>query len=143
MIFFWLGDGFVNQELSNTLYVFAYHIERTGEHVYDFVEPNVSLMALGNRSSPPYVDQRQLTTPLHVKIDSLGEGNLGSGILVKYHMGRRTKSGWLYICLWLYWCKKKLGRRPSQTQGLRKFQGMALLEWRTLGCAVGDYGASC
>ena len=80
--FFWLGDGFVNQELSNTLYVFAYHIERTGEYVYDFIEPDVSLMAMGNRSIPPYVDQRQLTTPLHVKIDSLGEGNLGSGILV-------------------------------------------------------------
>ncbi|MBK9018204.1 MAG: hypothetical protein IPM82_31445 [Saprospiraceae bacterium] len=27
---FWLGDGFVNQERDNTLYLFAYHIEVTG-----------------------------------------------------------------------------------------------------------------
>ena len=116
--FFWLGDGFVNQELSNTLYVFAYHIERTGEYVYDFIEPDVSLMAMGNRSIPPYVDQRQLTTPLHVKIDSLGEGNLGSGILVNTKWaGAPNPDGYIYV----YGCigaKKKLGRRPSKTQGL-------------------------
>jgi hypothetical protein len=123
--FFWLGDGFVNQELSNTLYVFAYHIERTGENVYDFIEPNVSLMAMGNRSSPPYVDQRQLTTPLHVKIDSLGEGNLGSGILVNTTWaGAPNPDGYIYV----YGCigaKKSLVVARVKPKDFENFK-----EWR-------------
>ena len=96
--FFWLGDGFVNKELSNTLYAFAYHVERTGENVFDFVEPNVSLIAINNRSSPPYVDQRQLTTPFHFKIHDLGEGNLGAGILVNTTWaGAPNPDGYIYV----------------------------------------------
>ena len=96
--FFWLGDGFVNKELSNTLYVFAYHVERTGENVFDFVEPNVSLIAINNRSSPPYVDQRQMTTPFHVNINDLGEGNLGAGILVNTTWaGAPNPDGYIYV----------------------------------------------
>ena len=84
--------------MSNTLYAFAYHVERTGENVFDFVEPNVSLIAINNRSSPPYVDQRQLTTPFHVKIKDLGEGNLGAGILVNTTWaGAPNPDGYIYV----------------------------------------------
>ncbi len=79
---FWLGDGFVNKELGNTLYFFAYKVERTGKGVFDFIEPNVSVIAVPNGDKPPFKGQRQLETPLHIKNDKLGEGNLGSGVLV-------------------------------------------------------------
>src|SRR4051812_13555913 len=40
---FWLGDGFVNKELNNTLYIIGYKVERTGAGVFDFIEPGVSI----------------------------------------------------------------------------------------------------
>jgi len=79
---YWLGDGFVHRELDNQLYLFAYHIEITGPNVFDFIEPDVSLLALPPGSKPPFSDQRQIATPLHIKHDALGEGNFGAGILV-------------------------------------------------------------
>ena len=77
-----LRRGRVNRERRNTLYLFAYHIQVTGEGVFDFMEPDVSLVALPAGSRPPFERQRQIRTPLHFKIPALGEGNFGAGILV-------------------------------------------------------------
>ena len=51
---FWLGDAFINRDLNNTLYIFAYHVEWTGENVFDFIEPNVSIIAISDASAPPF-----------------------------------------------------------------------------------------
>ena len=53
---FWLGDGFINKEKDNTLYIFAYHVEWTGENVFDFIDPNVSIIAIPDGSKPPFED---------------------------------------------------------------------------------------
>ncbi len=79
---FWLGDGFVNKELNNTLYIFGYKVERTGPGVFDFIEPGVSIIAVPKGSNPPFANQRQVETPLNIKSAKLGEGNIGAGILV-------------------------------------------------------------
>ncbi|MEY4202848.1 MAG: hypothetical protein RL013_551 [Bacteroidota bacterium] len=80
---FWLGDGFVNQEKDNTLYIFAYNIEVTGTGVFDFKEPGVSLLAIpGASQRPPFEGYRQIRTPFHINTDAAGEGNFGAGILV-------------------------------------------------------------
>ncbi|MBI1226632.1 MAG: DUF4185 domain-containing protein [Bacteroidetes bacterium] len=95
---FWLGDGFVNQERDNTLYIFAYHIEVTGEGVFDFIEPDVSLIAVpASDSRPPFAKQRQIKTPLHVTVK--GEtGNLGAGILVNTKKaGAPHPDGYVYV----------------------------------------------
>jgi hypothetical protein len=81
-IFHWLGDGFVNRDLNDTLYIFAYHVMWTGDNVFDFVEPGVSLLAIPAGSRPPFSGHRTIDTPLHVKSPWLGEGNLGAAILV-------------------------------------------------------------
>ncbi len=95
---FWLGDGFVNQERDNTLYLFAYHIEITGEGVFDFIEPDVSLIALPKGSRPPFERQRQIKTPLHVKLPTLGEGNFGAGILANTKWaGAPYPDGYVYV----------------------------------------------
>jgi hypothetical protein len=95
---FWLGDGFVNQERDNTLYIFAYYIEVTGEGVFDFTEPDVSLIAVpAEASRPPFAKQRQIKTPLHVTVK--GEaGNLGAGIFVNTKKaGAPQPDGYVYV----------------------------------------------
>ncbi len=96
---FWLGDGFVNRERQNTLYLFAYHIQITGPGVFDFIEPDVSLIAVpANSSRPPFNQQRQLKTPLHIKTASLGEGNFGAGILANTKWaGAPHPDGYVYV----------------------------------------------
>lgn len=95
---FWLGDGFVNRERENTLYFFAYHIEVTGAGVFDFTEPDVSVIALPAGSSPPFEGQRQLRTPLHVDIPGIGVGNFGAGVLVNTRWaGAPAPDGYVYV----------------------------------------------
>src|SRR5690606_35197843 len=36
--YFWLGDGFVNQEMNNTTYIFGYRIRNTDAEVFPFEE---------------------------------------------------------------------------------------------------------
>ena len=95
---FWLGDGFVNRERNNTLYLFAYYIQMTGEGVFDFIDPDVSVIALPAGSRPPFERQRQLKTPLHVNLPGIGAGNFGSGILVNTKWaGAPFPDGYVYV----------------------------------------------
>ncbi len=95
---FWLGDGFVNPERDHTLYLFAYHIQITGAGVFDFIEPDVSIVALPKGSRPPFHRQRQIKTPLHIKIPALGEGNFGAGILANTRWaGAPHPDGYVYV----------------------------------------------
>jgi len=95
---FWLGDGFVNKELHNNLYIFGYKVERTGAGVFDFIEPGVSIIALPKNSKPPFTKQRQIETSLHIKNDKLGEGSFGAGILVNTKWaGAPAPDGYVYV----------------------------------------------
>ncbi len=95
---FWLGDGFVNKDLNDNLYIFGYKVERTGSGAFDFITPEVSLIALPKGSRPPFTDQRQITTPLHIKSDRLGEGNFGAGVLVNTRWaGAPAPDGYVYV----------------------------------------------
>lgn len=95
---FWLGDGFVNKELNNNLYIFGYKVERTGAGVFDFIEPAVSIIALPKNSKPPFTKQRQIETSLHIKNDKLGEGSFGAGILVNTKWaGAPAPDGFVYV----------------------------------------------
>ncbi len=95
---FWLGDGFVNKELNNTLYIFGYKVERTGEGVFDFIEPGVSIIAVPKGSRPPFTNQRQIETSLNIKNPTLGEGNMGAGMLVNTKWaGAPAPDGYVYV----------------------------------------------
>jgi uncharacterized protein DUF4185 len=95
---FWLGDGFINQEKKNTLYIFGYKVERTGAGVFDFIEPGVSIIAVKDATKPPFADHRQLETSLHIKNERLGEGNMGAGILVNTKWaGAANPDGYVYV----------------------------------------------
>ena len=95
---FWLGDGFVNKELNNTLYIFGYKVERTGAGVFDFIEPGVSIIAVPKGSKPPFNNQRQIETNLTIKNAKLGDGNMGAGILVNTKWaGAPSPDGYIYV----------------------------------------------
>lgn len=95
---FWLGDGFVNQELANQLYIFAYKVERTGPGAFDFITPEVSLIAIPKDRQPPFSGARQIPTPLHVRSSVWGEGNFGSGVWVNTRWaGAPTPDGYTYV----------------------------------------------
>ena len=95
---FWLGDGFENKELNNTVYIFGHKVERTGPGVFDFIQTGVSLIALPAASNPPFVEQRQIETSLRINTDKLGSGNFGSGILVNTKWsGAVAPDGFVYV----------------------------------------------
>ena len=95
---FWLGDGFVNKELHNNLYIFGYKVERTGAGAFDFIEPEVAIIAIPKGSQPPFKEQRQIQTALHINNTSIGEGNFGSGVLVNTKWaGAPAPDGYVYV----------------------------------------------
>ena len=96
--YYWLGDGFINQELNNRFYAFAYHVEMTGPNVFDFRLPNVSILAIDNPNSPPFDGYRQITSPFHFKNEKVGEGDLGAGVLVNTEgAGAPFPDGYVYV----------------------------------------------
>ncbi|MEQ9423510.1 MAG: DUF4185 domain-containing protein [Cyclobacteriaceae bacterium] len=96
--YFWLGDGFINKALDNRLYVFAYHVAMTGPNVFDFELSNVTLLAIDNPESPPFDGYRQIVTPLNIESDSLGNGELGSGVFVNTDWGGASNpDGYIYV----------------------------------------------
>lgn len=80
--YYWLGDGFVNRARDDTTYLFAYHVSKTGPNVFDFAESNVSMIALPKGCRPPFDEQRQIVTPLHVRSTTLGRGSFGCAVWV-------------------------------------------------------------
>ena len=96
--YFWLGDGFVNKSLGNDLFIFAYHVEKTGPNVFDFIEPDVSLLRIPIESEPEFPHYTQKRTPLHLDLKNIGEGNLGAGILVNTKWaGATNPDGYVYV----------------------------------------------
>jgi hypothetical protein len=123
--YFWCGDGFANQELDYTTYIFAYHIIMTGPNVFDFEEQNVSLIALPKGSRPPFENHRQIVTPLRVNNPKLGEGNFGSGILVNTKKaGAPDPDGYVYV----YGCIGKDKNMVSSRVKPKDFEDFD--EWR-------------
>ena len=95
---FWLGDGFVNKELNDKLYIFGYKVERTGPGTFDFIVPEVSIIVIPKGSKPPFNAQRQIPTSLHIRNDQLGEGNFGAGVLVNTRWaGAPVPDGYVYV----------------------------------------------
>jgi hypothetical protein len=122
---FWLGDGFVNQELGDQLYLFAYKVERTGPGAFDFITPEVSLIAIPQGSKPPFPEQRQIPTSLHIRNDRLGEGNFGAGVLINARWaGAPVPDGYVYV----YGC---VGKDKNLVVARVKPKDFELLEsWR-------------
>jgi len=82
--YYWLGDGFVNQEQENKLYLFAYLMKNTGAAVFGFKEVGNALIIFDPKEKPPFQHSRQLRTPLFVDStqNNPASYSFGAGVLV-------------------------------------------------------------
>ncbi len=92
--YYWLGDGFLNTALDNTIYIFAYRMRNLDKSEdWSFKEMGTNLIALPSGSQPPFTDQRQIETPLRFE-----DGGFGAGIFVNTQKaGAPNPDGYVYV----------------------------------------------
>jgi hypothetical protein len=97
--YYWLGDGFVNKDLGNATYIFAYRIKDIGTGAMAFREQGNALIKIPAGSKPPFADQQQMDTPLFIPGQSEVEsGTFGAGIYVNTaNAGARNPDGYVYV----------------------------------------------
>jgi hypothetical protein len=98
--YYWLGDGFVNQELNNNTYIFGYRIRDIKEaNSFGFEQVGTTLIVLPKGSQPPYKDQKQMDMPLFVpNADMSSPLSFGSGIFVNTKKAdAKNPDGFVYV----------------------------------------------
>ncbi len=96
--YYWMGDGFVNQELDNTIYIFGYRVVDHSDAAWDFEIVGTTLIAIPEGSKPPFENHREIDTDLLIHTDSTHSGTFGSGIFVNTKKaGAPDPDGYMYI----------------------------------------------
>jgi hypothetical protein len=96
--YFWLGDGFINHQENRTLYIFAYHVHKTGPGVFDFEQTNIALLKIRNPTPDGLRDYEQMETGLGFVHPEHGRVYFGSGLFVNTRRaGAPDPDGYLYI----------------------------------------------
>jgi hypothetical protein len=96
--YLWLGDGFVNQELNNTLYIFGYRIRNVSDAAFGFKEVGNVLIKVRAGDKPPYHAQEQQDTPFYIPDRGEGSGSFGAGIYVNTQSaGAPGPDGFIYV----------------------------------------------
>ncbi|RCH54046.1 hypothetical protein DJ568_14255 [Mucilaginibacter hurinus] len=93
--YYWLGDGFVNTEMNNTMYIFAWHMRNSDKNDdWSFGDLSTNLIAIPAGSRPPFKNHRQIVTPLR-----LNKGEVfGAGIFVNTKAsGAPNPDGYVYV----------------------------------------------
>lgn len=97
--YYWLGDGFVNQQKNNDLYIFGYRIRNLpGVKMFGFREEGNTLLVVPAGAQPPFAASKQLDIPflLGRAVDSVG--SFGAGLLVNTkEAGAVSPDGYLYV----------------------------------------------
>lgn len=98
---YWLGDGFVNQELDSSLFAFAYIIRNTTTNDWGFTETGNVLIEIPKGSKPPFKDHKQTVTPFYLKgtADTANDhGSFGAAIFVNTKgAGAPDPDGYVYV----------------------------------------------
>ncbi len=96
--YFWLGDGFVNHAKRNALYLFAYHVHKTGPNVFDFEQTHVALLKIPDPSPEGMSNYEQFATGLGFVHPEHGRVYFGSGVFVNTkRAGAPDPDGYVYI----------------------------------------------
>jgi hypothetical protein len=96
--YFWLGDGFINQEKDNALYIFAYHVHKTGPGVFDFEATNVALLKIKDPTPEGIKSYQQFATGLGYVHPEQGRVYFGSGVFVNTRKAKAPDpDGYVYI----------------------------------------------
>lgn len=94
--YYWLGDGFVNQELS-ALYLFGYRIHNFSTDAFGFKEVGNTIIKVNTKNDLPNAVQQQFDTPFY--IDDHGNiASFGAGIYVDTKKAVATApDGFVYV----------------------------------------------
>jgi hypothetical protein len=96
--YYWLGDGFVDQELRNNIYIFGYRVRNVSDGPFGFQEVGTTLIKIPAGSAPPYADQQQLDSPFYFPNDGGDGGSFGAGIYVNTRKaGAPHPDGFVYV----------------------------------------------
>jgi len=96
--YFWLGDGFINHDKNNALYLFAYHVHKTGPNVFDFEQTHVTLLKVDHPTPDGISEYRQLPTYLGFIHPERGRVYFGSGVFVNTKKAKAPDpDGYVYI----------------------------------------------
>lgn len=96
--YFWLGDGFVNQELQNETLILGYKIRKVNAG-FGFAVGGSSLITIPAGSNPPFKNAQQTDAPLFVEGDKIDNGYaFGAGIFVNTaKAGAPHPDGYVYV----------------------------------------------
>lgn len=96
--YYWLGDGFVNTEMNNDIYFFAYRMQKTGG-VFGFEEVGNVLIKVPAGSTPPFENHQQIETPFYLPPEGdRGYISFGAGIFVNTEeAGAPDPDGYIYV----------------------------------------------
>lgn len=96
--YYWLGDGFINRKLNNTLYIFGYRIHNVSEEAFGFREIGNTLIKIPAGSNPPFSDYQQMDTPFFLQDGDNDIGSFGAGIFDNTKgSGAPSPDGYIYI----------------------------------------------
>lgn len=85
--YLWLGDGFVNHALGNSIFIFGYRVKQVSEGTFGFEEAGNTLIRIDAKEQPPFSKYEQKDTPFYFGKDDAGQeageiGSFGAGIFV-------------------------------------------------------------
>jgi hypothetical protein len=98
--YYWLGDGFVNQELNDKTYIFGYRIRDVkGVSTFGFEHVGSTFIIIPKGSKPPFKDQKQIDIPFFTHGENVSESMaFGSGIFVNTaKAGVTNPDGYVYV----------------------------------------------
>jgi len=97
--YFWLGDGFVNPDADNDLFIFAYKITNTHDNsAFPFKETGNSVIRIPAGSRFPYPDQQQFELPFNDYLPGEETISFGVGLFNNSKAaGERSADGFVYI----------------------------------------------
>ncbi|MDN5284268.1 MAG: hypothetical protein JWR38_542 [Mucilaginibacter sp.] len=96
--YYWLGDGFVNQELNNAVYIFGYRVRNVGTGAFGFKEVGNTLIKIPSGAKPPYKNVKQMDTPFYLTDKNGDIGSFGAGIYVNTSKAGAPKpDGYIYV----------------------------------------------
>ena len=96
--YYWLGDGFVNQEIDNSIFIFGYRVRNISDAVFGFEEVGNTLLKIKNNEPLPFKSYEQKDTPFFLSKTDGEMGSFGAGIFVNTkNSGATSPDGYLYL----------------------------------------------
>lgn len=134
--YYWLGDGFVNQEQNNAIYIFGYRVKQVSDGAFGFSEVGNTLIKIAENEKPPYNNFEQKDTPFYLSSNETEKemGSFGAGIFVNTaKAGAPDPDGYIYVYGVKGMTKKMLAARvkPKEFDDYAKWRFWDGATWNT------------